>query len=249
MKTKRIGLMLVLLAGLGCAVAQADATGHIARAAVKSINSAELSSELAGRVINLPFRMGDSFRKGDVLVGLDCQLYEAQASKVAAELQAASVKLASAKELKTLNAIGDLDLALAESEYAQSQAELSMARINTGRCEVRAPWGGRVAELRISRYENIQQQQPLIVIIDDTALEAEVVVPTAWLSWLKPGQPLELQAEGMGVAAKAKVSAISPAIDAVSQTVLIRADIAPGAPLMPGVTATAEFFPVSLEDK
>jgi RND family efflux transporter MFP subunit len=216
---------------------------------VQAINRAELSSELAGRVTKLPFRMGDSFSKGDVLVGLDCQLYEAQASKVAAELNAATVKLKSAAELQELNAIGELDVALAESEYAQSKAELAIARLNSGRCNIRAPWDGRVAELRVSRHENVKQQQPLISIVDDSTLEAEVVVPANWLAWLKPGQPAELKVEGLEMAAEATVSAISPSVDAVSQTVLLRAAIAPEAALVPGITGTAVFLPISSEDQ
>ena len=240
---------ILLAFGLGCSVTATALADYEARAVVQAVNRAELSSELAGRVTRLPYPMGEAFRKGDVLVGLDCQLYEAQASKVAAELDAATVKLESSTELRDLNAIGDMDVALAESEYAQSKAELAIARLNTRRCEIRAPWDGRVAEVRISRHENVKQQQPLIVIVDHTLLEAEVVVPATWLAWLQTGQPLELKAEGLGVTANARVSGISPAVDAVSQTVLLRAAVAPDAGLVPGITATAIFRPTSPNDQ
>ena len=134
---------ILLAFGLGCSVTATALADYEARAVVQAVNRAELSSELAGRVTRLPYPMGEAFRKGDVLVGLDCQLYEAQASKVAAELDAATVKLESSTELRDLNAIGDMDVALAESEYAQSKAELAIARLNTRRCEIRAPWDGR----------------------------------------------------------------------------------------------------------
>jgi RND family efflux transporter MFP subunit len=238
----RFGAWLVV-AGLGYAVVQPAYAQYDAPAVVKAVNRAELSSELAGRVTSLPFRMGDTFEKGDVLVGLDCRLYQAQSKKVAAELKAAAVKLKSASELRELRAIGELDVALAESEHAQSEAELAISRINTQRCEVRAPWDGRVVELMVSRFENVTQQQPLIGIVDDSELEAEVVIPAAWLTWLEPGLAAELHIDGLGVTAQAEVSAISPAIDAVSQTVLLRALIAPNDALVPGITGTASFKP------
>ncbi|MFC4260926.1 efflux RND transporter periplasmic adaptor subunit [Marinobacter lacisalsi] len=244
----KIAAMLIAF-GVGCSAVTPALAEYKARAVVQAVNRAELSSELAGRITRLPHRMGDAFSKGDVLVGLDCRLYEAQASKVAAELDAAKVKLESTEELKELNAIGDMDVALAESEYAQSRAELSIARINTRRCNVQAPWDGRVSELRVSRHENVQQQQPLIIIVDDSSLEAEVVVPAAWLAWLEPGQEVELRAESLGVTAEARVSAISPAIDAVSQTVLLRATLSPDAALVPGITATAVFLPTLSKDQ
>ena len=244
----KVTVMLIAL-GVGCSAVSPALAEYEARAVVQAVNHAELSSELAGRITRLPHRMGEAFRKGDVLVGLDCQLYEAQASKVAAELDAARVKLESSAELKALNAIGDMDVALAESEFAQSRAELSIARINTRRCDIHAPWDGRVAELRVSRHENVKQQQPLILIVDDSSLEAEVVVPAAWLAWLESGQAVELRAESLGVTAEATVSAISPAIDAVSQTVLLRATLAPDTALVPGITATAVFLPTLSKDQ
>lgn len=218
-----------------------QAADHEARAVVKAANRAELSSELAGKVIELPFRMGEAFREGDTLVGLDCSLYEAELSKVAAEVKGAGVKLDSATELKDLNAIGELDVALAQSEYAQSSAKLEIARLNTRRCDIRAPWDGRVVEHFVNRYETVKQQQPLISIIDDAPLEAEVVVPAGWLSWLAKGQRIELHMEGFETPAHATLSAISPSIDAVSQTVLVSAVIASESPLIPGVGATAIF--------
>jgi len=64
----RFGAWLVV-AGLGYAVVQPAYAQYDAPAVVKAVNRAELSSELAGRVTSLPFRMGDTFEKGDVLAG------------------------------------------------------------------------------------------------------------------------------------------------------------------------------------
>ncbi|GAA3536494.1 efflux RND transporter periplasmic adaptor subunit [Zobellella aerophila] len=217
----------------------AHAEEHKARAVIKALDRAVLSGELAARVTSLPKRPGESFKRGELLVGLDCDLYEAQASKVAAENNAAKIKLDNARQLNELRSIGSLDVALAQSEYAQTQAELRIARINTQRCQITAPYDGKVVTLLVNQHENIRQQQELIEIVADQRLEAEVVVPATWLSWLRPSMPLTLQIDETGDRVEATIAAISPAIDPVSQTLLLRARFAQSSELMPGMSATA----------
>lgn len=237
MRTVVSGLML-----LGALSAAAPALAELeARAVLKAADRAVLSGELAARVKAIPFRAGDAFNKGDVLVALDCDLYQAQQEKVAAEHKAAGVKLENARQLNELRSIGSLDVALAQSEFAQTQAELRIARLNTARCTIKAPWNGQVVRVLVNEHENIRQQQELIEVVGNSRLEAEVVVSSSWLSWLKPGQPLRLTIDETGAVAEASVVGITPAIDAVSQTVLLRAALSEDAGLIPGMSATAVF--------
>lgn len=218
-----------------------------ARAVIKAIDRAVLSGELAAQVASIPVRPGEAFAKGAPLVKLNCALYQAQADKVAAEVQATRIKRDNAQELKALNSIAELDVALAQSEYAQSLAELKIARLNTERCTIKAPWAGRVVSVHVNAHENIRQQQELIEIVGFSVLEADIVVPAAWLSWLKPGQPIELRVDDRAEPTAAVLSAIIPAIDAVSQTVLLRAKITQESELIPGMSASAVFNPPSAQ--
>lgn len=231
-----LGLSLALLAS--AASAQAE---YQARAVIKSLDRAVLSGELAARVQRIPYLPGEAFERGAVLVDLDCSLYDAQAEKVAAEVQAARIKSENARELDALNSIGGLDVALAQSEYAQALAELKIARLNTDRCVIKAPWRGRVVGLRVNAHENIRQQQELIEVVGDQNLEVEVVVPAAWLNWLTVGQPISLLVDNLAEPESAEVRAIIPAIDAVSQTVLLRAKLPQNTQLIPGMSTTAVF--------
>lgn len=214
-----------------------------ARAIINAVDRAVLSGEVAAKVKRLPLRPGDSFAKGDLLVALDCRLYKAQTAKVTAEVKAARIARDNAQSLKALNSIGDLDVALAQSEYEQSLAELKISKLNTGRCDIHAPWGGRVVSLLVNAHENIRQQQALIEIVGDRQLEAEVVVPAAWLSWVKPGISLQLFVDDVALKIAATVAAITPAIDTVSQTVVVRLALPDDSNLIPGMSAIARFDP------
>lgn len=226
---------------LALATLPAQAAENEARAVIKALDRALLSSELAGRVTSLPRRAGDAFKKGDLLVAIDCNLYQAQAAKVEAEHEAARLKMENAQQLRELRSIGALDVTLAESEFAQTKSALRIAQLNADRCSIRAPWPGRVVAVHVNAFENVRQQQELIEIISDRQFEAEIVVPAQWMRWLKPGTPLELRVDETGTTANARVTAITPAIDAVSQTVVLRASLAGGSRLIPGMSATAVF--------
>jgi RND family efflux transporter MFP subunit len=229
------------LAALICTQVWGAEQAQQARAVLKAIDRAVLSGELAARVEKLPLRAGERFHKGDLLVGLDCTLYRAQADKVEAEHQAAELKLENVRQLDRLDSIGALDVSLAQSRRVQTEAELRIARINTARCEIRAPYNGRVAGLLVNRYENIQQQQELIEIVNDSRLEAEIVVPATWRPRLKPGQVFTLRLDDTGIGVPATLATLSPVIDTVSQTLVIWADIKHNDSLMPGMSATAVF--------
>lgn len=235
----------VLALSVACVLAPGVSVGadYEARAIINAIDRAVLSGEVAAKVRRLPLRPGDPFAKGDLLVSLDCRLYKAQTAKVTAEVKVARITRDNAQDLKALNSIGELDVALAQSEYEQSLAELKISKLNAERCDIHAPWGGHVVSLLVNAHENIRQQQALIEIVGDRQLEAEVVVPAAWLSWIKPGISLQLFVDDVAVQVAATVAAITPAIDTVSQTVIVRLALPDDSNLIPGMSAIARFDP------
>src|SRR6185295_15448300 len=56
---------------------------------VKARRRAQISPEVGGRVVAVPFREGDRFKAGDVLLRLDPGVYDARGSLSRRELQAA----------------------------------------------------------------------------------------------------------------------------------------------------------------
>ncbi|MGY0216135.1 efflux RND transporter periplasmic adaptor subunit [Endozoicomonadaceae bacterium StTr2] len=212
-----------------------------ARALINAIERAVLSAELSARVDNLPKRPGERFRKGDLLVALDCDLYQAQTDKVVAENKAAKARYDNARKLNKLRSIGAMDVAMSQYAWEQTEAELTIARLNTRRCEIRAPFDGQVVTLAANQHEYIHSQQEVIEIIADRRLEVEVVAPAQWLRWLKNGYPFHLRIDETGATLNAEIISISPAIDPVSQTVVLRAGLEAASGLIPGMSATAYF--------
>lgn len=212
-----------------------------ARGMVQVVHQATLSAEVAARVETFTLRAGDAFAKGDVLLRFDCAIFEAQRDKVDAEFRAAQAKLSNNKKLEAVRSIGALDVILSEVAVQQTEAELRMARINTDRCSLKAPWSGRVVQRMVNEHEGIKLNQELLNIVSTEALEVVVVVPSQWVRRLKPGQNFSFKVDETGSSHVATIITLGGTVDAASQTLSLRARIKADPILLPGMSGTATF--------
>jgi membrane fusion protein (multidrug efflux system) len=237
-------LSAALLLGTVGAIWAQDGTGPTARALVVALDRAVLSAELTARISEMPVRPGDTFAEGDRLIRFDCRVFAAQRDVGAADLQAAETRLESARKLLTLNAGGPLDVAVAEAERDRAAAQLRLYQETVNRCSVRAPFDGRVVTWHARPHEIASLGVELIEVLASEGLELEMIVPSAWLSWLEVGLPISLSVDETGEAYGASVAVIGAEVDPVSQTVALRARFdAPPPGLLPGMSGVA-IFPV-----
>jgi len=194
-----------------------------ARALVVATEQVQIASEIAARVDKINYQMGDAFQKGDILLSFDCKLFESQRDVMQSNLDSANIQLENDKELFNLRSIGELQYKLTQSNVKKAEAEFNIAQLNVDRCSILAPYNGKVMQVHTSVFSRIEERQPLMDIVGDGLLEAEIVVPSNWLSWLKKGHPLTIQIDETGKTLDAKVINLGAAVDAVSQTIAVRA--------------------------
>ena len=212
-----------------------------ARGVIQALHQATLAAELSAKVIIMPLREGDGFAAGDLLVALDCDVFYAQVSKVSADVESAQLRQENMQRLAERRSVSKLEVALADVALRQAQAELRMADINADRCEIRAPFDGRVVERFVNAEESVEVNQKLIEIVATDHLEAEIIVPAQWVQWLKPGRNFELNIDETGETIGATVVKLGSVVDPVSQTLQVRAAIDQIQHLLPGMSGTAYF--------
>lgn len=235
---------IAVFAGLALLSFGANAQQHQARGVLVAEQMATLSSELTSSVVKLPYALGQSFKKGRALVQLDCSVFRAQVQKILAEREAAKIKVDNVTKLSQLKSVGKLEVALAQAELKKIEAELNIARINTRRCAINAPFDGRVSKLHVKRYEAVEQQQAVIDIVGSAQLRVDVIVPAAWVKWLSKGQPVFIVIDETGDKVEGKISHLGPNIDHTSQTLRIQAKIvSKNSALLPGMSAMVSFTP------
>ena len=184
-----------------------------------------IAAEIGAKVSGLPVGEGGAFRAGQVLVLFDCSLQRAQLDKAEAELEGAEQTLKSNLRLEQLNSVGQLELDLSKSSANKAKAEVGANKAVLAKCQVNAPFAGRVAEQKVREQQYVQPGQAMLDILDDSVLELEFLVPSAWLRWLNVGGAFDVQIDETRKAYPARFTRIGARVDPVSQSVKVAAAI------------------------
>ena len=213
------------------------------RGVVKAVDKAELATDLAARVTAIGFRFGERFKKGDMLVTFDCDRYRAEAQSAQAVQREMQLTLDSNQQLEKFRAVGKHDLEISRARVAKAEAEARSLNSRLKQCEILAPFDGRVAELTINTFEQPQVNKPFLAIVGEGRLEIELILPSHWLSWVKPGAPFSFGVDETKGSYEARVKRIGASVDAVSQMIKVIAEFeVPHGDVLPGMSGVARFI-------
>ena len=192
------------------------------RGVVKATAQATLASQVQGQISQLPFKEGQRFKKGALLVALDCSKYEAELASAQAEHRGKRKTYENNLQLAKHNSVGTLELDVSQAEAEKAFAAVSVAQVNVKGCTVRAPFPGRVVKMIVNEHENVFPNDQLISLLDDSLLEIELILPSRSLAWLKVGTPFEYAVDETGLRYPAVVQDIGAKVDPASQTVKVK---------------------------
>lgn len=220
-----------------------DLSSLQARALIEAVDQAVLSSELAGKIIKLPFEEGTVFKKGDLLAAFDCRSYKAQLAVETAGVTGTKKKLANLERLYKLGSAAQLDIDLAKADLQRMNGMQQQARVLTQKCNITAPFSGKVVERLVRVHESLSPGDQIMEILNHEKLDIKMVVPSTWLSWLKVGTEFRVKIDETGYIFPASVARIGARIDPVSQTIKVIAHVNKPDQLLPGMSGNALFTP------
>ena len=192
------------------------------RGVVKATAQATLASQVQGRISQLPFKEGQRFKKGALLVALDCSKYEAELASAQAEHRGKKMTYENNLRLAEHDSVGTLELDVSQAEADKAFAAVNVAQVNVDGCTVRAPFPGRVVKMIVNEHENVFPNDQLISLLDDSLLEIELILPSRSLAWLKVGTHFEYAIDETELRYPAVVQDIGANVDPASQTVKVK---------------------------
>ncbi len=203
-----------------------------------------IAAEIGAKVKRLPVPEGGAFRAGQALVSFDCSLQQAQLQKAQAELSGAEQTHKTNLRLAELNSVGQLELDLSKAAQGKAKAEVGANQAMLSKCNIAAPYSGRVAEQKVREQQYVQPGQALLDIIDDSVLELEFLVPSAWLGWLRVGSSFQVEIDETHKSYPAKFIRIGARVDPVSQSIKVAAAISGRFPeLIAGMSGRVKVTP------
>jgi RND family efflux transporter MFP subunit len=214
------------------------------RAQISPVHYTTLSSEMAGRIDKIATRVGDHFRQGDVLIVFDCALPRAQVAKAQAVLTQGERTYEINRRLVALKSMGQLELDVSAAEVLKAKADLAAAESVASKCSIAAPFSGVTVEQKAREFQYTTPGQALLDILDDRALEVELIAPSHWLSWLKPGTAFQVKIDETDKTYPARVTRLGGRVDPVSQSIKVIGEITGDAPdLRAGMSGRATMTP------
>ena len=184
-----------------------------------------LAAEIGAKISRIAVQEGGTFRAGQTLVSLDCSTQQAQLERARAALSGAEKTFSANIKLAELNSVGKVELELSEAEVGKAQAEVKMMSVALSKCNIAAPFSGRIAEQKVREQQFVQAGQPMLEIIDDSVLELEFIVPSKWLAWLRAGSSFQVVIDETAKTYPAKVLRIGAKVDPISQSIKLVAAI------------------------
>ena len=216
--------------------------GLEARTLIRASSRIEYRTEINAPVSSTNFLAGDTFNEGDLLIAFDCSRYEAERRAAQSSAKAAAIEFQSKRKLLKYKAAGKTEVDLAAAQAEQAKAELEVHTVRNESCSFEAPFSGRVVELNAEVHEYPPANEPLMIIINDTKLEMELVVPSKWLVWLRTGVEFDIAIDETGETGTGRVERIAAEVDPVSQTVkLVAAFTEKPRSVLAGMSGTVHF--------
>jgi RND family efflux transporter MFP subunit len=156
-----------------------------APATVISLNDARLSAETSGLLTELPVRVGDRVKEGDVVAQVDCREPETALAEARAALKAGQAQhrfdisqVNKARQLSKSKSISADEIdrrssaaAVAGAEAERLKAAVTKAEITVDRCKLRAPYDAVVTERLASVGDFVEKGRPVVRLLDADNVE------------------------------------------------------------------------------
>jgi len=218
----------------------AATAGNAVRFLIRPIREANVSPNMTGIVKKIYFDVGQRFKKGDVLISMQCASIDAQVAAQRARVKQYTLDYEADRQMLEGNAVSRFTADKSKSSLDEQKALLKQAQVDQRNCKVIAPFSGGVTSRDIQAFEAVTPSVIVMSIIDDNGLIMSLNVPSSFVNKVKPEDTFTVVVDETGKTYAAKVVGVSPAIDPVSKTIELRAAITEGLDeLVPGMSGHA----------
>lgn len=193
-----------------------------------------LVAELSRRLVRVRFSEGANVEQGQVLAELDRSDLEAEKSRLGVEK---TLRLANETRLRALVQEGIESSQAYDEAKAQLQlvdARLEELSVAIRKCDLRAPFTGRVGLREVSEGSWVTPTTPITTMVKTGPTKVELAVPERHASTALVGATFEVLAEGHASPIRGTLYAADSSVSEVSRSLRARGELVAGEGLVPG---------------
>jgi len=215
-----------------------------------------MTSETAGRILQLYKKLGDKVAKGEKIGKVDNEVYQirldqAQAAKLSAEaaLETAQLNLNSSENLYKSKSISQVEYNSAVAAFKGAKAGLDGARAGIESAQkaldnsfLVAPEGGVISNLMVNAGQYLNPGTPIAYITDDKVLLIKTGVGESQIGKIKQGLNADITAPGKDKPVKGFIKGFGIRPLTTSANYPVEIQLSSSAGLMPGMVVTAKIL-------
>jgi len=206
-----------------------------------AVRGVTVAAELPGKVVDIAFESGATWKEGDVLVRQDTSSEEAQLPGAVAQANLAQTILARNAKMLAEQIISQADFDSAEASYAQATAQVNNIRATISKKTIRAPFGGSLGIRQVNLGQILREGDPIVPLQSLDPIFVNFALPQQHLALLRTGLPVRVTCDALpGVKVDGRITAVNPLVDTETRNVQLQATVANRAEkLRPGMFVNA----------
>ena len=229
---------------------------YSAEAVIEAARQSTVAAQIAGRIVDIRFDVGDFVKQGEVIVRIDeraagqaVAASEAQVSEAQAALANARAQYERSKQLLAQRFISAAALDQSEAAYKAAQARVSALLAGAGQAATErsfativAPYSGVVSARHVELGEMATPGRPLMTGFDPSTLRVVATVPQAQVAAVQAAGKARIEVPSLGRWLDVKRLTVVPSADPRTHTTRVRLELPEQVRgIYPGVYARAHF--------
>lgn len=218
---------------------------------IKAVNAAFVKARVAGELLDLQVREGDTVQAGQVIARIDPTEYQARLRQAQQQAQSAKAQVDIAQRSydnnrslvdqgfisKTALDTSAFTLAASQASFQAAQSGVDVLQKALDDAVMRAPIGGLIAQRLAQNGERIAVDARVVEIVDLSRLELEASLSPEDAMRVRIGQSAQLAIDGADQTTSARVARVNPSANAANRAVVVYLSVSPNPQLRQGLFA------------
>ncbi len=208
-------------------------------AAKKSV----LKFALSGDIVKISLKNGDFVKKNRELLRLESFKYKQELDRAILSLKKAKLDLEDmliGRGYETINKDSIpkevYEMAIIRSNFGNAERELSLAKFNLGETSLRAPFSGKIANLKVQKHDHVTEGDVFVTLINDTFFDIAFYLIESEFGKVSLNDVVKIIPFAIERQYSGKIISINPQVDE-NGTILVKARVKNDGFLLEGMNA------------
>jgi membrane fusion protein, multidrug efflux system len=199
---------------------------------VESDKNVVVSSEVAGRIVDVYVKEGQKVSEGQLLARVNGDITANSIGEVENALKLAEITYKKQKALREQSVGTEMQLLQAENQRDALKKQLETLRSQYAKYSITSPVSGMVDDVNVNPGENTMPGMPIARVVNNSILTVKADVSEKYVRVVHIGDSVMLKFPGLGEEMGAKVSAVGQIINPANRTFSVVVNIPKGSEML-----------------